>query len=284
MVAIGGATALDTLCSQSLRSAQTETLSRHLQQSLVVLSMLFITAITPLWLASGHLFVSLGQGPEFAGAVGRFLALLLPAGYCQMVAETLKKFCQVQGDSGPVGTITLMAALLGSLANVMLVRFSTLGMDSVPLAFLLYQLVTVGLLVRLIARRQKTAPHTIRRIETWAQLWDGLLGNMSLAVTGILTIATEWWSFEILAIMAARLSPSEIGAQSVSCVTPPPTPCFRRLPVDPHVCGSHLHDRLSWTRRGHQPPHWPAPWCQRAAHGAPRCSDAVLAGSGAGRG
>ncbi|KAJ9133673.1 MATE efflux family protein [Pleurostoma richardsiae] len=218
MVAIGGATALDTLCGQSLLSVKTladpTTLGRHLQQSLFVLSILFLVVITPLWLVSGRIFVALGQSSNFALGVGRFLILMLPAGYFQMVAESLKKFSQVQGDSSPVCWITFAAAILGSLSTVLLVRFTTLGIDGVPLAFFVYQFGTVTLLIALVSYRQKMKK-TIRLISTWADLFDGLLSNLSLATTGILTIATEWWSFEILAIMAARLSPDEIGAQSI---------------------------------------------------------------------
>lgn len=72
-----------------------------------------------------------------------------------------------------------------------------------------------GLLTVLIARRQKTQ-RTVRLISTGTALYDGTATNLSLSATGIMAVATEWWSFEIPAIMVARLSPSEIGAQSVN--------------------------------------------------------------------
>ncbi|KAH8649572.1 mate-domain-containing protein, partial [Ilyonectria robusta] len=218
MIAIGGATALDTLCGQALTSVKAQNdptiLGHHLQQSLFVLSFIFITLITPLWIISGRIFLLLGQEPGLALGVGRFLVLMLPAGYLQMVAETLKKFSQVQGDSYAVGWITGVAAAVGVLSNVLLVRLSPLAGDGTAASFFIYQFCTVLLLSVLIVHQQ-TKKKTIRLISNGAELFTGLFTNLGLATTGILTIATEWWSFEILAIMAARLTPNEISAQSI---------------------------------------------------------------------
>lgn len=196
MVAIGGATALDTLCGQAVTSTKAlndpTTLGRHLQQSLVVLSLIFFVLITPLWLVSGRIFVALGQETRFALGIGRFLRLMIPAGYFQMVAESLKKFCQVQGDSYAVGWITGAAALIGMISNVGFVRLPALGDAGVPLAFLLYQVCTVVFLVCLVVQSRRVKP-TIKLILTFNELRFGIIANLSLAITGILTIATEWW-------------------------------------------------------------------------------------------
>lgn len=196
MVSIGGATALDTLCSQAVTSVKTQNnptvLGRHLQQSLFVLSALFLVIITPIWIFSGHLFVALGQEEDFARGTGRFLLFMIPAGYFQIWAECLKKYGQVQGQSDAVGWIVGVAAAVGVVANILLIKITGFGAYGAPAAFLIYQLATVGLLIILLWRRE-SEKKTVKMIRTWEELCDGLGTNIFLGMTGILTIATEWW-------------------------------------------------------------------------------------------
>ncbi|CAH0055908.1 unnamed protein product [Clonostachys solani] len=218
MVAIGGATALDTLCGQAISSptfkVQPTILGKHLQQSLFILSLLFFIVITPIWIFSSRLFLILGQESWLAEGTGQFLLWMLPAGYSQMIAECLKKYAQVQGQSNAVGWAALAATVIGLGANFVLVHATGLKTQGAPVAFFIYQFVTIGFLSFLLLKQERSVK-TIRLVRQWGQFSNGLLTNASLAITGLLTIATEWWSFEILAIMAANLSTNEISAQSV---------------------------------------------------------------------
>ncbi|KPM45326.1 hypothetical protein AK830_g1185 [Neonectria ditissima] len=218
MVALGGATALDTLCGQAAASSKAQNqptiLGRHLQQSLFVLSAMFLAVIAPVWIVSGRLFVALGQEEQFALETGRFLIYMIPAGYCQMVAECLKKYIQVQGQSNSVGWIVLSAAIIGSGANPLLIKGTGWGAMGAPLAFLVYQLTTVLSLTILLAKKEREK-QTLKLVNSRAELIDGLGTNLFLGLTGVLTIATEWWSFEILSMMAAKLVPTEVSAQSI---------------------------------------------------------------------
>ncbi|VUC31703.1 unnamed protein product [Clonostachys rosea] len=219
MVAIGGATALDTLCGQAISSPsfkfQPTILGKHLQQSLFILSLLFFIAITPIWMFSSHLFLLLGQEPWLAEGTGQFLLWMLPAGYSQMIAECLKKYAQVKGHSNAVGWAALAATVIGVGANFVFVHATSLETNGAPVAFLIYQFATIVFLIFLLLKQERSEK-TIQLVRQWDQFSNGLTANASLAITGLLTIATEWWSFEILAIMAANLSTNEISAQSVS--------------------------------------------------------------------
>ncbi|EXJ71667.1 uncharacterized protein A1O5_05475 [Cladophialophora psammophila CBS 110553] len=216
MIGIGGATALDTLCAQVSTSHSAadnpKILGLLLQQCLLVLLGIFGLLIAPIWVFSGHIFIALGQQQDFAFATGKFMLFMLPAGILQVVGECLKKFLQVQGESNIVGLSTAVASTVGVLVTFVLVRWTKLRLWGVPCAFCIYQLLTVVALLCVIARKP-----AIRR--TWYGSIFGIQKGISrlafYAVTGILTIATEWWSFEILAMMAARLDPSSIGAQSI---------------------------------------------------------------------
>ncbi|CAG9984571.1 unnamed protein product [Clonostachys byssicola] len=218
MVAIGGATALDTLCGQAISSpsfkAQPTILGKHLQQSLFILSLLFLIFITPIWIFSNRLFLILGQESWLAEGTGKFLLWMLPAGYSQMIVECLKKYAQVQGQSNAVGWAALAATVIGVGANFVFVHATALRIHGAPVAFFIYQFATIAFLSFLLLKQERGLK-TIRLVRQWSQFSHGLLTNASLAITGLLTIATEWWSFEILAIMAANLSTNEISAQSI---------------------------------------------------------------------
>lgn len=107
MVALGGSTAIDTLCSQAFTSRHAadrkEYLGNVLQRGLIFLTIFFLAIIAPIWWHSGALFRALGQDAEFSAATEVFLKYMLPAGVLQIFAECTKKFLQVQNHSTAVG-------------------------------------------------------------------------------------------------------------------------------------------------------------------------------------
>lgn len=196
MVAIGGATALDTLCGQAITSSKARKtptiLGKHLQQTFVVLSAIYILIITPIWIFSGRIFLALGQQRDFALGTGKFLCFMLPAGYAQMLVECLKKYAQVQDSSSAVGWAIFAAAIIGVAANLALVRDGGLGVNGAAVAFLVYQGCSLVLLVFLIVKKERQKK-TFQLLRAWGELFDGLRTNAFLCVTGLATIATEWW-------------------------------------------------------------------------------------------
>jgi len=128
------------------------------------------------------------------------------------VAECFKKYLQVQGYSFAVTWSIAIAAVVGVTANFLLVRIGNLGFIGAPLAHTVYHLCTVVFLLIYMA----TKPN-------FASCWTGFrFGRLSdwtrfanLAITGIMTLAAETFSFEILAMMAARLDQVSIGAQGI---------------------------------------------------------------------
>lgn len=194
MVAIGGATALDTLCAQAFTSHTVtdnpKELGLLLQQCLLALLGIFAVLIAPIWVYSGRIFTALGQEPEFAHVTGRFVLFMLPAGVLQVVAECLRKFLQVQGESNIVGVATGAASVVAIVIEVVLVKGTRLHLWGGPCAFAIYQLIAVIILLGVIAYKP-----TVRK--TWHSSTSGMLQGfprmLFYAVTGIMTIATEWW-------------------------------------------------------------------------------------------
>ena len=194
MLAIGGTTALDTLCSQayseSKASENAHILGTYLQRGIMILLILFLCLIAPLWWYSAHLFVALGQEDDFATMTATFLRILIPGGFFQIIAECVKKFLQVQGESDAVGWNIAAAAIIGCTANYVFVHLLHLGLWGAPVAHTLYHICTVVFL----------CIYTLRN-DNARQGWGGFAkasfnrwGEFTLlALSGILTCAAESW-------------------------------------------------------------------------------------------
>lgn len=192
MLGVGGATALDTLCSQAITSVKSEQkpfiLRDYLQRGILFLALLYVVTTIPLWWFSGQIFVALGQEIDFATDTGLFLRYLLVGGLLQVVAECLKKFLQVQGHSFQVGCCIGVAAVVGIGANVLFVRVLHFGFVGAPLAHTVYHSCTV--LCLLIYTM--TIPDSIPiwygfRVGKWTD-WSRFA---NMAVVGIVSQAAE---------------------------------------------------------------------------------------------
>lgn len=150
MSAVGGSTAIDTLCSQAFNSAtsasgdQKHYLGVILQRGLIFLAVFFFAVIMPLWWHSGPLFHGLGQKEDFASATEDFLKALLPAGLMQIVAECVKKFLQVQNHRGAVGCCIAIAAVIGIIMNYVLVLHTNLGVIGAAISHAVYHFTTIA--------------------------------------------------------------------------------------------------------------------------------------------
>jgi len=191
MIAIGGSTAIDTLCSQAFTSSEKKDyLGIVLQRALIFLSILFFAVIVPLWWHSGPLFHALGQKEEFSAATEAFLKHLIPAGFLQIISECVKKFLQVQNHSNAVGWCIGIAAAVGVVANWALVHNTSLGVNGAAIAHAIYYLVTLISMTIFMASnaaaKQYWGGFSMKAFyDPWPFTW--------LALTGILTVATEFW-------------------------------------------------------------------------------------------
>ncbi|KAI9738091.1 MAG: hypothetical protein M1818_005519 [Claussenomyces sp. TS43310] len=157
MVAIGGATALDTLCRQAITST-THAKNRHLlglylQRSVCLL---FVPVISPLWWFHDRLFVVLGQSEDFATATGSSLKILILGGLLQVITECLKKYLQVQDQRNAVIYAITVSTAIGIFANFAFFRLAKTGIWAAPVAVTIYHFSSTTLLVALICFSKTT--------------------------------------------------------------------------------------------------------------------------------
>lgn len=99
IIALGGTTALDTLCSSSFTGCNDPfNLGVLLQKSFLVLGVFYIP-IAIVFIFSEPLFLALGQDPRISHDSARFLWCLIPGQIGYIYFECMKKFLQAQGTS-----------------------------------------------------------------------------------------------------------------------------------------------------------------------------------------
>ena len=96
-IALGGTTALDTLCSSAFTGSKDKhDLGILLQRAFVILT-LFYVPVAILWACSEPVFLALGQDAQISRDSARFLSCLVPGGLGYIYFEAMKKYLQAQG-------------------------------------------------------------------------------------------------------------------------------------------------------------------------------------------
>ncbi|KAI4926751.1 hypothetical protein J4E85_007046 [Alternaria conjuncta] len=215
LVALGGTTAIDTLASASFTGSK----NRHdlgiiLQRAFVVL-LLFYIPIAIVWFCSEPLFKALGQEDYIARDSARFLSVLAPGGIGYVYFEALKKYMQAQEIMRPGTYVLLITSPLSAGLNYLFVYTFQMGLLGAPLATGIAYWASFLLLLAYA-----------RFVDGW-QCWGGwdrkCLQNLwtfsRLALLGVIHVGTEWWAFEIVALVAGKLGTIPLAAQSVIMTT-----------------------------------------------------------------
>lgn len=228
LIALGGTTALDTLCS----SAFTGSKDRHdlgvlLQRAFIVLGGFYVP-VAVLWFCSEPIFIALGQGQQLSHDSARFLWCLIPGGLGYIYFECMKKYLQAQGTSA-LHLFILQSALIcsGIMRPGTYVLLITSPVNA-GLNFLFVYTFKMGLLGAPIATGISywLSFLLLLAYARFVQGWEGWGGWSKrclhhpgtfarLAFLGTVHVGTEWWAFEIVALAAGRLGTISLAAQSV---------------------------------------------------------------------
>ncbi len=97
LIALGGTTALDTLCSSTFTGSH----NRHdlgvlLQRAFIILGAFYVP-VAVLWIFTEPIFIALGQNEQLSHDAARFLWCLIPGGLGYVYFECMKKYLQAQG-------------------------------------------------------------------------------------------------------------------------------------------------------------------------------------------
>ena len=226
LIALGGTTALDTLASSTFTASKNpHDIGLLLQRAFILLG-LFYVPVAILWAFSEPLFIALGEDEQLSRDSRKFLCCLIPGGLGYIYFEAMKKFLQAQGkilrpDLGPClhiaeimrpGTyVLLITAPINAGLNYLLIYTFKMGLLGAPVA--------TGITFWLSFFLLLAYARFIRGWEAWGGWSRKCLNNSGtfarIAALGIVHVGTEWWAFEIVAIVAGRLGTIPLAAQSV---------------------------------------------------------------------
>jgi MATE family multidrug resistance protein len=188
LIALGGTTALDTLCSSTFTGSKNpHELGILLQRAFLVLGGMYLP-ISLLWWFSEPVFLALGQSPEISHDSAVFLRALIPGGLGYIFFEAMKKFLQAQGIMSAGTYVLLFTSPLSAALNYVFVYTFDWGLVGAPLATgLTYWVSFAGLVA--YARFVKGG-------ECWGG-WDRACFNnvgtfARLAALGVVMVGTEW--------------------------------------------------------------------------------------------
>lgn len=211
LIGMGGTTAIDTIASASFTGSKNKhDLGIILQRALFVLGILYIP-VAVLWAFAEPVFRALGQEEYIARDGAKFLAVLIPGGLGYIYFECMKKFLQAQEIMRPGTYVLLITSPINAGLNFLFVYTLDMGLLGAPLATGISYWLSFFLLLAYA-----------RFVAGW-ECWGGFdrraLKNIwtfaRIALLGVVHVGTEWWAFEIVAIVAGQLGTIPLAAQSV---------------------------------------------------------------------
>ncbi|KAK7031277.1 ethionine resistance protein [Paramarasmius palmivorus] len=210
-IILGFASALDTLLPSAWTSDQPTLVGLWSQRMMVVMTVALVPIIA-LWLNSESVLLLLKQEPEVARLASvyiRWMCLGLPA----------FTFNPLRGLFTVPGYIIVVVAPINAIINYLLVwgpEVIRLGFIGAPIATSTsYYIVSVCYIIYGAYYAPKEAWHPITM-----SMFNNLWLIIKLGLAGVVQTASEWWAWDILALIASQLgSDVVLAAQSVLVVT-----------------------------------------------------------------
>ncbi|ETS63241.1 hypothetical protein PaG_03028 [Moesziomyces aphidis] len=213
----GFISALDTLLP-SAYTQQPKSVGLWTQRMGVILIGI-LPIILAIWLNAEVILIHIGQDPEVAYLAGRYLAVLaygLP-GYA--LFEVCRRYLQAQGLMHAPTIVLIFVSPLNAIANYLLVW----GPDSIRLGFIgapIASAVSMWLMAVLCFFQCVLAPRDAwDGFTTAAFKWDGIRPVLYLGFAGMVSLAAEWWAWEIVGLVTSQLGVVALAAQSVLLVS-----------------------------------------------------------------
>jgi MATE family multidrug resistance protein len=215
-IALGGTTAIDTLGSSVFTASKDpREVGIILQRAFIVLTAFYVPIVV-LWIFSEPVFLALGQEDYIARDSARFLITLIPGGLGYIYFECVKKLLQAC-EIPRAGTYVLcITSPLNILLNYLFVYTFNFGLLGAPIATSISYWLSFLLILaymRFVDGKQYWGGWDKKAFKV-----NGLITFARLAGLGFIHIGTEWWAFEIVAIVAGQLGVLDLAAQSVSII------------------------------------------------------------------
>ncbi|CDZ98042.1 Uncharacterized membrane protein, predicted efflux pump [Phaffia rhodozyma] len=185
-------------------------------QRTIVLANLGCLPIFVVWWFIEPIMLALGQPPSLAHGLKGYLRLMMfsQPGYALM--EACKNFLQVQGMMSPSTYIIIFLLPIHILLASLLTFKTSLGIYGTGLSVGITYWLFGGCLVAWIKWSKNSRGEGPG--ECWGgwgwSAFEGWAGFTKIWAPAIMTYSTEWWAYEIVALLAGRLGETAVTAQA----------------------------------------------------------------------
>ena len=167
-----------------------------------------------IWFYTSELLLLLGQDVEISNLSGIYIRYLIPGIFPYFAFECIKRYLQCQG----IMSGTLFVIMIASPINIFLQWCFIFHMEMGLIGAAIATSITYSLLPILSI----LYIFLFKGGDAWGG-WDSReafslchLGEfMRLGVPGVLMMCSEWWAFEIVALMAGWFGEKTLAAQTV---------------------------------------------------------------------
>lgn len=212
----GMLSAYDTLGPQSFAVGKYDQVGILAQRSLLICTVLGIF-LGVVWWNMDSLLLQLGEDPNEAALAGEFLRVLILGLPGIIFSEVLKRFLVAQSIVWPFVYVGVFVTMLHYFWLQVFVIWMNLGFKGTPICHVVSYCSVALFGVIYVAVGQPHQTQTWNGFASLAQLIDSssLRVFLRLGVPGVLS-NSEWWFWEIIAMVAGKLGVVEFAAHSVA--------------------------------------------------------------------
>ncbi|XP_065198338.1 multidrug and toxin extrusion protein 1-like [Sycon ciliatum] len=210
-IVIGLVTACETLFAQAFGSVNKKRVGIIMQQGVCIMT-LVILPLTIIFLNAERFMLWFGQNPEVARLAGVFALYnyftLIP----YMFYSLATRYIICQGMMYPTVLFGVFGNVVTFVANIVCVKYLGLGVKGVSIGYLC-GMTSYPIIAWLYIWKRKLYVNT----------WDGLKWESihewkpftHLAISGLLMICIEWWTYEIVLLLSGVLGDLAIAVSVV---------------------------------------------------------------------
>uniref|UniRef100_A0ACD5XJN8 Uncharacterized protein n=1 Tax=Avena sativa TaxID=4498 RepID=A0ACD5XJN8_AVESA len=208
----GMSCSLETLCGQAFGANQDRMLGVYKQRAMLVLSLVSLP-IAAVWANTRWILLRLGQDPEIAAGAGLYLRWMLPALFFYGWLQCHVRFLQTQRIVVPVMVSSGVTAANHALVCWALVYKLGMGIKGAALANAVSYLTNVSILALYV----RVSPSCK---DTWTgfscEAFHHIPAFLKLAVPSAIMVCMEWWSFEVMVLLAGLLPNPKLSTAVLS--------------------------------------------------------------------
>nr|GME15668.1 protein DETOXIFICATION 16-like [Ipomoea batatas] len=208
----GMSCALETFCGQAYGAKHYRLLGVHTQRAMLIL-LLISVPLACIWANTGSILVFMGQDPEISAEAGNYASFLIPGLFAYALLQCYIRFLQAQNNVIPLVVTAGISTLVHVLSCWILVFKTGLGNKGAALATAVSYWINVMLLA-LYIRKSPTCK------DTWPafskEVFSEIMKFLKLAIPSAAMLCLEYWSFEVMVLLAGILPNPQLEASAVS--------------------------------------------------------------------